>query len=67
MDAYRGSFGTRAPRFPLDQLEYRLVTVASSADLIQAPGAVTGPVLGRLLRALGDAERLGEFLCDVVP
>lgn len=66
MDAYRDSFGRLAPRLPLDQLEYRQVTVASSAELLQAPGAVTGRVVGRLLRALGEADRLGRLLSDVV-
>ena len=66
MGPHRDSFGRWAPRLPLDQPEYRQVTVASSAELVQAPGAVTGRVVGRLLRALGEAERLAKLLSDDV-
>lgn len=63
-----GAYETRGwgsgPGLPQDHGDYQQVTTTSSAELAQAPGAVAGRVVGRLLRAFGQADAMVHLLTD---
>lgn len=49
---------------PYMESDYRRVTAATWADLMQAPGAVTDALVGQLLRGLGTDQRLARAITD---
>lgn len=52
---------------PRDTTEYRQVTTASAAELQQTPGAVTGRLVNRLLRAVDRSGSYDDFTTDPSP
>lgn len=54
-----------SPRYPSDSDEYRRTTTASYPELQKSHGALTGRLVGRLLRVLRVDQRYVPFLTDV--
>jgi hypothetical protein len=50
--------------WPVDSDDYRMTTTASTTELEQAPGSLTRRLAGRLLRGLGEADRLAGYFFD---
>lgn len=50
--------------WPADNASYHMTTTAAGAELAQTPGDLTRQLTGRLLRGLGEADRLTRYLTD---
>lgn len=58
-----GAWGSTV-RVPKDQDDYRATTTASYAELLEMPGAATNRLVGRLLRAINQADALEVYTTD---
>lgn len=56
--------GSHTPRLGQDNEDYRTTTTASYVEVRETPGTVSSRLCGRLLRALGQADRYAEYTTD---
>lgn len=64
LSAYIHQFRSAGPSLPRDLNRYSKTVTASVAELSQTPGELTRRLTGQLLRSLGQADQLSNYLKD---